>query len=110
MAITEFIDINKIQQPFGLAQALTFMKENGEYVRYYSGNYDFYMYVDHEKKPVVVDGKRQFKEFEKIVGVSKFGGSILSIPVSDLLDAKCYIMQFSESGEPIWDFPDETQE
>ena len=110
MATTELIDVNKIQQPFDLAQALTFMKENNEYVRYYSGSYDFYMYIDREKKPVVVNGKRQLKEFEKVVGVSKFGGSILSVPVSDLLDAKCYFIEFSEDGEPIWDFPDEVQE
>ena len=110
MATTELIDVNKIQQPFDLAQALAYMKENGEYIRYRSNGYDFYMYISKEQKPVVIDGKRQFKEFEKIYGISQYGGSIFSIPVSDLLDAKCYIMQFSENGEPIWDFPDETQE
>ena len=106
MATTELINVDEITQPFDLAQALTYMKENGEYVRYIAGNYDLYMHIEHERKPVVINGKRQFKEFSKVVGISKFGGSILSLPIADFVDAKCYIMQFDEDGNPIWDLPE----
>lgn len=108
MTTTELINVDKITQPFGLAQALTYMIENGEYIRHRSNGYDFYMYISKEQKPVVVDGKRQLKEFEKIYGISEYGSSITNIPLADLLDAKCYIMQFDENGEPIWTEPTET--
>lgn len=106
MATTELINVDEITQPFDLAQALTYMKENGEYVRYIAGNYDLYMHIEHERKPVVINGKRQFKEFSKVVGISKFSGSILSLPLDGFADAKCYIMQFDEDGNPIWDLPE----
>lgn len=106
--MTELLDTTQITQPFDLPTAVKYMRENGEYIRYRSNGYDFYMYISKEQKPVVVNGKRQLKEFEKIYGISQYGGSITSIPVSDLLDAKCYIMQFDETGSPIWSEPTET--
>lgn len=104
----ELINVDEITQPFDLAQALIYMKENGEYARYIAGNYDLYMHIEHERKPVVINGKRQFKEFSKVVGISKFGGSILALPLDGFADAKCYIMQFDEDGNPIWTLPEET--
>lgn len=104
--MTELLDTTQITQPFDLPTAVKYMRENGEYIRYRSNGYDFYMYISKEQKPVVIDGKRQLKEFEKIYGISQYGGSITSIPVSDLLDAKCYIMQFDEDGNPIWGLPE----
>lgn len=106
--MTELLDTTQITQPFDLPTAVKYMRENGEYIRYRSNGYDFYMYISKEQKPVVIDGKRQLKEFEKIYGISQYGGSITSIPVSDLLDAKCYVMQFDEDGNPIWNEPTET--
>ncbi|KXU09428.1 hypothetical protein Javan226_0046 [Streptococcus phage Javan226] len=106
--MTELLDTTQITQPFDLLTAVKYMRENGEYIRYRSNGYDFYMYISKEQKPVVVSGKRQLKEFEKIYGVSQYGGSITNIPLADLLDAKCYIMQFDENGDPIWSEPTET--
>ena len=56
----------------------------------------------------MVNGKRQLKEFEKIYGITQYGGSIANIPLADLLDAKCYIMQFDETGTADWSEPVET--
>ena len=106
--MTELLDTTTITQPFNLPTAVKYMRENGEYIRYRSNGYDFYMYIAKEQKPIVVDGKRQLKEFEKIYGVTQYGGSITNIPLADLLDTKCYIMQFDENGNSIWSEPTET--
>lgn len=106
--MTELLDTTKITQPFDLPTAVKYMHENGEYIRYRSNGYDFYMYISKEQKPVVFNGRRQLKDFEKIYGVSQYGASITNILLADLLDAKCYIMQFDENGEPIWSEPTET--
>jgi hypothetical protein len=106
--MTELLDATKITQPFDLPTAVKYMRENGEYIRYRSNGYDLYMYISKEQKPVVIDGVRQLKEFEKVFGITQYGGSITQIPLADLLDAKCYIMQFDESGNPIWSEPTET--
>ena len=106
--MTELLDTTKITQPFDLPTAVKYMRENGEYIRYHSNGYDFYMYISKEQKPVVIDSVRQLKEFEKVFGITQYGGSITQIPLADLLGAKCYIMQFDETGNPIWSEPTET--
>lgn len=63
--MTELLDTTQITQPFDLPTAVKYMRENGEYIRYRSNGYDFYMYISKEQKPVVVNGKRQLKELDR---------------------------------------------
>ena len=41
--MTELLDTTQITQPFDLPTAVKYMRENGEYIRYRSNGYDFYM-------------------------------------------------------------------
>lgn len=96
------LDETQTTGTFGIGEAITYMKENGEYIRYTTEHQDFYMYINTEKKPVTIDGKRQLKEFSNLVAVSQYGNTVNNIEVSSLLDAKCSIMQFTEEGNPVW--------
>jgi hypothetical protein len=40
------LDLSTITEPFDLATALVYMKENGEFIRCKSATQDFYMYRD----------------------------------------------------------------
>lgn len=40
------LDLTKITEPFDLASALRYMKENGEFIRCKNVSDDFYMYRD----------------------------------------------------------------
>ncbi|VOE64147.1 phage protein [Streptococcus pneumoniae] len=46
------LDLTKITEPFDLASALRYMKENGEFIRCKNVSDDFYMYRDVQKRPV----------------------------------------------------------
>lgn len=43
------LDLTKITEPFDLASALRYMKENGEFIRCKNVSDDFYMYRDVQK-------------------------------------------------------------
>ena len=60
------LDLEKITEPFDLATALKYMKENGEFIRCKNAVNDFYMYRDVQKRPVIVNGRRQFKDVETV--------------------------------------------
>ncbi|HEO0332116.1 TPA: hypothetical protein U9C03_000472 [Streptococcus agalactiae] len=68
MTTTEnnLLDLETITEPFDLATALKYMKENGELIRCKNAVNDFYMYRDMQKRPVIVNGRRQFKDVETV--------------------------------------------
>ena len=47
------LDLTKITEPFDLASALRYMKENGEFIRCKNVSDDFYMSRDVKKRPVI---------------------------------------------------------
>ncbi|CMY04425.1 Uncharacterised protein [Streptococcus pneumoniae] len=67
------LDLTKITEPFDLASALRYMKENGEFIRCKNVSDDFYMYRDVQKRPVIVNGRRQLKDVENRLGVQPVG-------------------------------------
>ncbi|HEM5981280.1 TPA: hypothetical protein U2B36_002185, partial [Streptococcus suis] len=56
------LDLSTITEPFDLATALQYMKENGEFIRCKNATNDFYMYRDVQRRPGIVNGRRQFVE------------------------------------------------
>ena len=52
------LDLSTITEPFDLATALVYMKENSEFIRCKSDTQDFYMYRDLQRRPAVVNGQR----------------------------------------------------
>ena len=99
------LDLSTITEPFDLATALVYMKENGEFIRCKSETQDFYMYRDVQKRPAVVDGRRQFVDVESVWAYNKWGGISTSINVADLFNLEYYIMRFDENGNPDWTDP-----
>lgn len=105
------LDLEHITQPFDLATALTYMRENGEFVR--GVDHDgqaFYLYLEHKTVPVVVKGRRRFETFEAISGVTQWGGAVTNLPLSALTGDQFHIMLFDEVGEPIWHHPEPVTE
>lgn len=99
------LDLSTITEPFDLATALVYMKENGEFIRCKSATQDFYMYRDVQKRPAVVDGRRQFVDIETVWAFNQWGGTTTTINVADLFNEEFYIMQFDENGNPDWSDP-----
>ncbi|MGQ7338045.1 hypothetical protein ACTGYP_09075 [Streptococcus suis] len=99
------LDLSTITEPFDFATALVYMKEHGEFVRCKSANQDFYMYRDVQKRPTIVNGRRQFVEVETVWAFNQWGGTTTTINVADLFNEEFYIMQFDENGNPDWTDP-----
>lgn len=102
---TQLLDLTKVNQPFNLATALSYMCDNGEFIRYKKDDQDFYIYKDVQKRPAIIDGKRQFVEVETVWTFNKWGGTATTLNVSELFDENFYIMTFDESGNPDWSEP-----
>ncbi|WP_369351045.1 hypothetical protein AB6M97_02085 [Streptococcus hillyeri] len=99
------LDLKEITEPFDLATALQYMKENGEFIRCKNANNDFYMYRDVQKRPAVVKGKRQLVEVETVWAFNPWGGTTTTINVAGLFNEEFYIMKFDENGNPDWTDP-----
>ncbi|VMT82639.1 phage protein [Streptococcus pneumoniae] len=80
------LDLTKITEPFDLASALRYMKENGEFIRF-------------------VNGRRQIKDVETVWAFNQWGGTIATINVAVLLNHEFYIMKFDAEGNPDWTVP-----
>ena len=98
-------DLKTITEPFDLTTALKYMKENGEFIRCKNAVNDFYMYRDVQKRPVIVNGRRQFKDVETVWAFNQWGGTTTIINVADLFNLEYYIMTFDENGNPDWTEP-----
>lgn len=107
MATTDvgLLDLSKVKQPFNLGTALHYMKENGEFIRCKNDQNDFYMYRDAQKRPVIVDGHRQFLEVETVWAFNQWGGTTTTLNVADLFQENFYIMAFDDQGNPDWSDP-----
>ena len=99
------LDLSTITEPFDLATALVYMKENGEFIRCKSATQDFYMYRDVQKRPTVVNGQRRFVDVESVGAYTQWGGISTSISVADLFKEDFYVMKFDENGNPDWSQP-----
>ena len=99
------LDLSTITEPFDLATALVYMKDHGEFIRCKSATQGFYMYRDVQKRPAVVNGKRQFVDVESVWAYNHWGGISTSINVADLFKTDYYIMKFDENGNPDWSEP-----
>lgn len=99
------LNLETITEPFDLATALKYMKENGEFIRCKNAVNDFYMYRDVQKRPVIVNGRRQFKDVETVWAFNQWGGTATTINVADLFNLEYYIMTFDENGNPDWTDP-----
>lgn len=99
------LDLKNIKEPFDLATALKYMKENGEFIRCKNATNDFYMYRDVQKRPVIVNGRRQFKDVETVWAFTQWGGTATTINVADLFNQEYYIMKFDAEGNPDWTDP-----
>lgn len=99
------LDLSTITEPFDLATALGYMKENGEFIRCKSETQDFYMYRDVQRRPAVVNGQRQYVDVESVWAFNQWGGTTTTINVSDLFKEDYYIMKFDENGNPDWSEP-----
>lgn len=106
MTETTLLNLEETTQPFDLATALTYMKENGEFIRCKNTQNDFYMYRDVQKRPVIIDGRRQFKDVETIWAFTQWGGAVASINIADMLNEEFWIMKFDENGNPDWSEPE----
>ena len=78
------LDLSTITEPFDLATALIYMKENGEFIRCKSDAQDFYMYRDVQKRPAVVNGQRRYVDVESVWAYTRWGGISTSINIADL--------------------------
>ena len=105
MAENTLLDLSTITEPFDLATALQYMKENGEFIRCKNAINDFYMYRDVQRRPGIVNGRRQFVEIETVWAFNQWGGTTTTINVFDLFKEDYYIMKFDENGNPDWTDP-----
>ena len=96
------LDLSTVTEPFDLATALVYMKENGEFIRCKNATQDFYMYRDVQKRPSVVNGRRQFVDVETVLAYTQWGGISTSINIADLFKKDFYVMKFDEDGNPDW--------
>ena len=104
------LDLSTITEPFDLATALVYMKENCEFIRCKSETQDFYMYRDVQKRPAVVNGRRQFVDVDSVLAYNQWGGFSTSINIADLFKKDFYVMKFDENGNPDWSDPTVTAE
>ena len=105
MTNNTLLDLSTITEPFDLATALVYMKENGEFIRCKSETQDFYMYRDVQKRPAVVDGRRQYVDVDSVWAYNQWGGISTSINIADLFKKDFYVMKFDENGNPDWSQP-----
>ena len=63
------------------------------------------MYRDVQKRPGIVNGRRQFKDVETVWAFNQWGGTTTTINVTDLFNQEFYIMKFDEEGNPDWTDP-----
>ena len=87
-------DLSRITEPFDLVAALTYMRENGEFIRCKSEGEDFYMYREVQKRPVIKEG-----------ALTQWGATVPTINLAELFHKTFYIMQFDEKGNPDWSEP-----
>ena len=99
------LDLSTITEPFDLATALVYMKDNGEFIRCKSETQDFYMYRDVQRRPAVVNGRRQFVDVDSVFAYNQWGGISAFISIADLSKKNYYIMKFDENGNPDWSEP-----
>ena len=99
------LDLSTITEPFDLATALQYMKENGEFIRCKNAINDFYMYRDVQRRPGIVNGRRQFVEIETVLAYNQWGGISTSIDIADLFKKDFFVMKFDENGNPDWTDP-----
>ena len=91
-------DLSRIIEPFDLVAALTYMRENGEFIRCKNEGEDFYMYREVQKR-------RQLMEIETVGALTQCGASVPTMNLSELFLKNFYIMQFDEKGNPDWSEP-----
>lgn len=103
------LDPQTIEQPFDLATAIGYMREHGEVIRGHHGGQAFYMTLDVQRRPVIVNGRRVFKNIETVTGVYQWGSQVTTIPLSDLFTQSFTIMSFDEDGNPLWVEPASTE-
>lgn len=96
------LDPQAINQPFDLSTAIRYMRENGEVIRGQIGGQNFYMSLDVQRRPVMVGGRRVFRNIETVTGVYQWGGPVTTIPLADLFAESFHIMSFDELGNPLW--------
>lgn len=99
------LDLKTVTEPFDLATALKYMKENGEFIRCKNAVNDFYMHRDVQRRPVITNGRRTLKEVETIWAFNQWGGAIVTLNIADLFNLEYYIMTFDENGNPDWSEP-----
>lgn len=99
------LNLEEVTQPFDLATALKYMKENGEFIRCKNAQMDCYMYRDVQRRPAIVGGRRQFVEVETVQAITQWGGTATTINIADLFNEDFYIMKFDENGNPDWSEP-----
>lgn len=104
-AETTLLDLSQVTEPFDLATALKYMKENGEFIRCKNAQHDFYMYRDVQKRPTIVKGRRKFIDVETVWAFNQWGSTITALNVSELFNQDFYIMKFDEEGNPDWSEP-----
>ncbi|HHX5451962.1 TPA: hypothetical protein ACVFGJ_001151 [Streptococcus pneumoniae] len=56
-------------------------------------------------EPLIVNGRRQFKDVETVWAFNQWGGTIATINVAVLLNHEFYIMKFDAEGNPDWTDP-----
>lgn len=99
------LTIGKVNEPFDLATALSYMKKNGEFIRCQTPEQDFYMYLEEVRRPAIKDGKRQLVTTEKVWAFNQWGSTVLTLNLSDLFHDCYYLMRFDETGNPDWSDP-----
>lgn len=63
------------------------------------------MFLDVQRRPSMVNGRRQWVETEKVVGYTQWGNEQTSLALSQLAAPVFYLMNFDDKGNPIWDLP-----
>ncbi len=102
MAEGNLLDMETVTEPFDLKTALGYMTEHGEFIKGEQDARSFYMYSTTQKRPTIVDGKRKMIEITKVYAFDMYGQNLINLNVANLLDKQFTIMEFDESGAPIW--------
>lgn len=99
------LDISKVQEPFDLATALTYMTQYGEFIRCIKGDLDFYFYQFTENRPILVEGCRQWVTVNSIQTSTQWHSSVPHFDMALLNESCFYLMGFKENGDPNWEHP-----
>lgn len=97
--------LDRVTEPFDLATALTYMRQNGEFIRCKSKEQDFYMYVEAVRRPALKNGKRQLVTTETVLAFNQWGNTTLTLSLSELFTPCFYLMRFDEEGQADWSDP-----